>query len=35
VFLDALIKDKKLSKETLKEMVERAGGNGGYLSFWP
>jgi hypothetical protein len=35
VFLDALIKDKKLSKETLKEMVEQAGGNGGYLSFWP
>ena len=35
VFLDTLIKDKKVSKETLKDMVERAGGNGGYLSFWP
>ena len=34
-FLDLLIKEKRVSKETLKDMVDRAGGNGGYLSFWP
>jgi len=34
-FLGSLIKEKLVSKETLKDMVDRAGGNGGYLSFWP
>jgi len=34
-FAGALIKDKKFSKDVLKDMVERAKDNGGYLSFWP
>lgn len=34
-FLDTLIKEKLISKETLKDMVDRAKDNGGYLSFWP
>ena len=34
-FLDTLIKEKLVSKETLKDMVDRAKDNGGYLSFWP
>ena len=34
-FLGTLIKEKLVSKETLQDMVNRAGGNGGYLSFWP
>ena len=34
-FLNTLVKEKRLSKETLKDMVERAGDNGNYLSFWP
>ena len=35
VFLDKLIKDRKISKEALDEMIMRANDNGGYLSFWP
>lgn len=35
VFLDKLIKDRKISKEALDEMIVRANDNGGYLSFWP
>ena len=34
-YLDALIKDKKVGKVKLDDMVERAKHNGGYLSFWP
>ena len=34
-FLDTLIKEKLISKETLKDMVDRAKDNGDYLSFWP
>jgi hypothetical protein len=35
VFLEKLIKDRKISKEALDEMIMRANDNGGYLSFWP
>lgn len=34
-FLGSLVKEKKVSAETLDDMVKRAGDNGGYLSFWP
>lgn len=34
-YLDALIKDKKVGKVKLDDMIERAKHNGGYLSFWP